>query len=74
MLKIGNREQVYQGEAEKTTGGLIKKDLYLDESNNKIKSVKASQKAKELAKNRKNKPKPNNVKKLVQKYESNFEK
>ena len=44
MLTVGSRAQVWNGNAKKTSGGLTKKDLF--RKNGRIRSKKASQKAK----------------------------
>jgi hypothetical protein len=44
MLTVGSRAQVWNGNANKTSGGLTKKDLF--RKNGRIRSKKASQKAK----------------------------
>ena len=41
MLDIGSKAQVFHGTAEKTAGGLVKKDLFLD-LDGRIKSKKQS--------------------------------
>jgi len=44
MQTVGSRAQVWHGTATKTTGGLVKKDLF--KKKGRIRSKKASQKAK----------------------------
>ena len=44
MLTVGSRAKVWNGNAKKTSGGLTKKDLF--KKNGRIKSRKASKKAK----------------------------
>jgi len=44
MQTVGSRAQVWKGNAKKTSGGLTKKDLF--RKNGRIRSKKASQKAK----------------------------
>lgn len=47
--KYGTREQVWEGKAEKTRGGLSKPDLIYCERDKKIKSKKLSELARERA-------------------------
>jgi len=44
MQTVGSRAQVWNGNAKKTSGGLVKKNLF--RKNGRIRSKKASQKAK----------------------------
>ena len=44
-MVVGNRAQVFNGTADKTSGGLMKKDLFRD-TNGRIRSKKASEAAK----------------------------
>ena len=44
-MVVGSRSQVFNGTADKTSGGLMKKDLFKD-ANGRIRSKKASQAAK----------------------------
>jgi len=48
-MRIGSRAQVFNGTADKTSGGLMKKDLFKD-SYGRIRSKKASEAAKKRLK------------------------
>lgn len=48
-MKVGSRAQVFNGTADKTSGGLMKKDLFKD-SYGRIRSKKASEAAKKRLK------------------------
>lgn len=49
MKKIGSKEQVFYGEAERTSGGLRKEDLILNPNTNKVISKKKSEYGKQVA-------------------------
>ena len=68
---VGSRQQVWDGDARKTSGNLTKADLFLCSRTGAVKSIKASQQSKDVMASRKalNDSKPEPVAARVKKIE-----